>query len=65
MIDVVANHVGPVGYDYSSIVPFNQSSHYHNCNSCPVQCTIQNYVVCKIMIILINFLTFYILVFYR
>lgn len=47
MIDVVANHVGPVGYDYSTIVPFNQSIHYHNCNSCPDQCTIQNYVVSK------------------
>jgi len=44
MVDVVANHVGPVGYDYSTIVPFNDSSHYHNCNSCPDQCTIQNYV---------------------
>jgi len=29
MVDVVANHVGPVGYDYSSIVPFNKESHYH------------------------------------
>jgi alpha-amylase len=32
MVDVVANHVGPVGTNYSSIYPFNQSSHYHsNC----------------------------------
>ena len=29
MVDVVANHVGPVGTDYSSISPFNQSSYYH------------------------------------
>lgn len=36
MVGVVANHVGPVGTDYSSIVPFNQSSHYHDCGSpCP------------------------------
>lgn len=30
MIDVVANHVGPVGQDYSSINPFNSQSHYHD-----------------------------------
>ena len=30
MADVVANHVGPVGTDYSQIYPFNQASHYHN-----------------------------------
>eukprot|EP01112_Ceratiomyxa_fruticulosa_P015854 TRINITY_DN4726_c0_g2_i1.p1 TRINITY_DN4726_c0_g2~~TRINITY_DN4726_c0_g2_i1.p1 ORF type:complete len:501 (-),score=70.94 TRINITY_DN4726_c0_g2_i1:63-1463(-) len=29
MLDVVANHVGPVGYTYQSIVPFNDASHYH------------------------------------
>jgi len=29
MVDVVANHVGPVGHDYSSIYPFNQEYHYH------------------------------------
>jgi alpha-amylase len=26
MLDVVGNHVGPVGYDYTTIVPFNQVS---------------------------------------
>jgi alpha-amylase len=32
MVDVVANHVGPVGTDYSKIYPFNKSEHYHsNC----------------------------------
>ena len=32
MVDVVANHVGPVGPNYSTIYPFNQSAHYHsNC----------------------------------
>lgn len=30
MIDVVANHVGAVGTDYSSIVPFNSAEHYHD-----------------------------------
>jgi len=29
MLDVVANHVGPVGFDYSQIVPFNNNSNYH------------------------------------
>lgn len=43
MLDVVANHVGPVGSDFSSIVPWNQSAHYHSCSSCPSQCTIQQY----------------------
>lgn len=30
MVDVVANHVGPVGTDYSQILPFNQAAHYHS-----------------------------------
>lgn len=29
MLDVVANHVGPVGQDFSTIVPFNNSDDYH------------------------------------
>ena len=29
MVDVVANHVGPVGMDFKEIIPFNQNSHYH------------------------------------
>jgi alpha-amylase len=29
MVDVVANHVGPVGNDFSRIYPLNQESHYH------------------------------------
>ena len=29
MVDVVANHVGPVWMDYSSIYPFNKAEHYH------------------------------------
>lgn len=30
MVDVVANHVAPVGTDYSSIYPFNRAEHYHD-----------------------------------
>ena len=30
MADVVANHVGPVKLDYSSIYPFNDATHYHD-----------------------------------
>ena len=30
MVDVVANHVGPVGTNYSQVYPFNQASHYHS-----------------------------------
>jgi len=29
MGDVVANHVGPTGIDYSRVYPFNQDYHYH------------------------------------
>ena len=29
MVDVVANHVGPVEHDYSSLYPFNRPEHYH------------------------------------
>lgn len=33
MVDVVANHVGPVGNDFGQIYPLNQSYHYHdNCD---------------------------------
>eukprot|EP01017_Pseudomicrothorax_dubius_P042881 TRINITY_DN705_c0_g2_i2.p1 TRINITY_DN705_c0_g2~~TRINITY_DN705_c0_g2_i2.p1 ORF type:complete len:402 (-),score=89.97 TRINITY_DN705_c0_g2_i2:110-1315(-) len=30
MVDIVGNHVAPVGFDYSKISPFNQSEHYHD-----------------------------------
>lgn len=30
MVDVVANHIGPVGTDYRNIIPFNNPSHYHD-----------------------------------
>ena len=30
MVDVVGNHVAPVGQDYSKITPFNKAEHYHD-----------------------------------
>ena len=30
MVDVVANHVGPVGKNYGGINPFNKPEHYHD-----------------------------------
>ena len=30
MVDVVANHSGPIGTDYSQIYPLDQSYHYHD-----------------------------------
>ena len=30
MVDVVANHAGPVGTDYGRINPFNKAEHYHD-----------------------------------
>jgi len=30
MVDVVANHVGPIGTDYSKIYPLNKEEHYHS-----------------------------------
>eukprot|EP01100_Stratorugosa_tubuloviscum_P000829 TRINITY_DN1186_c0_g1_i1.p1 TRINITY_DN1186_c0_g1~~TRINITY_DN1186_c0_g1_i1.p1 ORF type:complete len:461 (-),score=187.26 TRINITY_DN1186_c0_g1_i1:105-1487(-) len=38
MVDIVANHVGPVGNNFNSIVPFNSGSDYH------AQCDVKNYV---------------------
>ena len=33
MVDVVANHAGPIGTDYGKINPFNSGDHYHDwCN---------------------------------
>lgn len=43
MVDVVANHVGPVGNDFSTIKQFNLSEHYHDCQGCPSNCQIQNW----------------------
>lgn len=30
MTDVVANHIGPVKFDYSNVVPFNKDEYYHD-----------------------------------
>ena len=30
MVDVVANHVGPIGTDYYKITPFDRPKHYHD-----------------------------------
>lgn len=30
MADVIVNHVGPIGFDYSKINPFNREEHYHD-----------------------------------
>jgi alpha-amylase len=30
MVDVVANHSGPVGTDYGRVHPFNDAAHYHD-----------------------------------
>lgn len=30
MVDVVANHSGPIGTDYSRVFPFNKAEHYHD-----------------------------------
>ena len=30
MVDVVANHVAPIGEDFSKIYPLNKSEHYHS-----------------------------------
>jgi alpha-amylase len=35
MVDVVANHVGPIGQDFSRIYPFNKAEHYHS--DCQIQ----------------------------
>ena len=35
MVDVVANHVGPIGDDFSRIYPLNKSEHYHD--KCQIQ----------------------------
>ena len=35
MVDVIANHVGPVGFNFTEIVPFNESTYYHP--YCPIK----------------------------
>ncbi len=43
MLDVVANHVGPVNYDYTEINPFSEAAYYHDCSICPSNCQIQDW----------------------
>eukprot|EP01104_Vermistella_antarctica_P008774 TRINITY_DN2222_c0_g1_i1.p1 TRINITY_DN2222_c0_g1~~TRINITY_DN2222_c0_g1_i1.p1 ORF type:complete len:472 (-),score=54.80 TRINITY_DN2222_c0_g1_i1:48-1463(-) len=44
MLDVVANHMGPVGYNYTGLSPFNEASDFHDCVSvCDNQCQITDY----------------------
>jgi len=35
--------MGPVGYDFSSLVPFNAASDFHDCNPCPSGCDINDW----------------------
>jgi len=30
MVDVVANHVAPIGDDFNQIYPLNKAEHYHS-----------------------------------
>ena len=42
MVDVVANHVAPIGDDFSQIYPLNRSEHYHS--DCDINWNDQNSV---------------------
>ena len=42
MVDVVANHVAPIGTDFSQIYPLNRSEHYHS--PCDINWNDQNSV---------------------
>ena len=42
MVDVVANHVAPIGDDFSQIYPLNKSEHYHS--DCDINWNDQNSV---------------------
>jgi len=44
MVDVVANHMAAVSINnLTSLVPFNQAIHYHDCNGCDPQCNINQW----------------------
>lgn len=43
LLDVVANHMGGTINDIGGFNPFNQSQHYHDCNSCPQSCNIEDF----------------------
>ena len=41
MVDVVGNHMASVGFDFSQLVPFNQSEYFHDCSGgCDSSCSI-------------------------
>lgn len=40
MLDVVANHVGPLANNLSAVRPFNSQQHYHSCDGCDQHCAI-------------------------
>ncbi|KAH3743665.1 acidstable alpha-amylase [Pelomyxa schiedti] len=44
MVDFIPNNVGPVNYSFTSVVPFNDPSHYHSCDSCPTGCAVGNWL---------------------
>lgn len=49
MVDIVVNHAGPVGTDYSQVYPFNQSSHYHqDCQVNNYQCQTEEVYNCRL-----------------
>lgn len=49
MVDIVANHVGPVGDDFSSIYPFNVKSDYHpDCEISNYQCFTNEIYNCRL-----------------
>ena len=43
MVDVVGNHMGGTIDDIGSFAPFNQGSHYHDCNGCTTNCDITDF----------------------
>lgn len=49
MVDIVANHVGPVGTDYASIFPFSQNGDYHpDCAVTNYTCFTSEVYVCRL-----------------
>lgn len=49
MVDIVVNHVGPVGDDFSTIVPFNQAGHYHtDCQVTQYVCMTDQVLRCRL-----------------
>ena len=51
MVDVVANHVAPVGTDFGKITPFNSADHYHdwcNINNWNNQWEVENCRLCDL-----------------